>query len=117
MSMFDRFLGHLHDYDESNLRNDRIEEIANDVWEMANRMAEIAEADCNRGLSREEKREDTRLEMKIVDLLQEINPDIRVQFSGDPRGHVVRVLFPLDEDENRPYNTWGGMDHGFGIGD
>jgi hypothetical protein len=34
----------------------------------------------------------------------------RVNTSGDPRGYVLRVMFP-----NYAYNTWSGADQGYGV--
>ncbi len=114
------FRKHLGEYNAKNVDMHRLSEISKIVCRKASRMRMLAEHDCNRGLTEREKQEDERLQDEIRTLLREVNDEIRVRFDGDPRGYVVRVLFPQRRHPNgfmtRPYNTWGGEDYGFGIG-
>jgi hypothetical protein len=39
-----------------------------------------------------------------------------VELSGDPRGYVVKLLAPTEELRRSLWNTWGGAESGFGVG-
>lgn len=74
----------------------------------------LQEKECNEGTL---AGYDADLEKRTADQLKECAETLGVglKLGGDPRGFTVKVLFPLDADGRRPYNTWGGMEEGWGV--
>lgn len=96
------------------LSAERISDIAEGVAKKTKSLQNLAIASCNKGLTTRQRSREKKLMKELLDLLHEVNPDIDVIFGSDPRGSVVKILFPLRNGE-RPYNTWGGMKEGFGV--
>jgi hypothetical protein len=63
---------------------------------------------CNRELSKSEILRDENAQARILATCAEA--EIAVDFSGDPRGYVVKLHFP-----SGAYNTWGGKEAGYGV--
>lgn len=78
-----------------------------EIHKLARHLTRYAEKDCNVGLNDSDKRTVDRLEKRIAELLQACG--LKANFSGDPRGYVVKV-------QGLPGNTWGGDSEGFGVG-
>ncbi len=60
----------------------------------------LAETACNRGLTEREIRKDEAMQMNIIALCAPC--DVQAQFSGDPRGCVVKLQVP-----DSYTNDWG----------
>jgi hypothetical protein len=76
-------------------------------WHAA-RLARLAVDDCNYGLTEKQEREKATSRKLIA---KELKPyGITCNFSGDPRGYVVKCRLPSGK-----YNTWGGKESGWGI--
>jgi hypothetical protein len=83
----------------------------------AKELNRIAERQCSEEMS---EREAARVERREKRLEQIVNAHcaalgVRAEFSGDPRGYVVKLHFGPDPDR-QPGNTWGGSETGWGIG-
>lgn len=119
MSNKSEFLLHLASYNVNLVPERRLSEICDQVYKRAKRLQKIGVAACNRELTAQEERDDDFFPKEISALLHEVNEKIEADFSGDPRGSIVKILFPVQKDERgflyRPWNTWGGMESGWGI--
>lgn len=115
-----RFRKLLSEYDQKGNSVWKLDDIALEAWMLATRIQNLSIEACNRELSIKEMNEEEAAEEKIKYLMGLVNSEIRVTFDGDPRGYVVKVLFPKRDvgggHMERPYNTWGGSESGFGIG-
>jgi hypothetical protein len=58
------------------------------------------------------ERRETKIETTIKNLIEQVH-GLRVEFSGDPRGFCVKLHLA----NGRLYNTWGGSESGYGIGE
>jgi hypothetical protein len=74
---------------------------------MAAKHHAMQEKKCNENYSDADERAEEILEGQIEAL---IPGNIRVLFTGDPRGYTVKLLLPGGE-----YNTWGGKECGWGV--
>jgi hypothetical protein len=91
----------------------RDSEVARDAAEIrraAERLASLAEADCNRGLSAREEAKEGRLREQIAALVAEGYDGMTARFGGDPRGYVVALVCRDGE-----HNSWGGAESGWGV--
>jgi hypothetical protein len=83
---------------------------------LARRYAKIQERWCNEdmsgtpGLEDRVRAREKKLEEKIRAVASEIKGVKGVKFTGDPRGYCVRLHL-----RSGKYNTWGGVDDGYGI--
>lgn len=75
---------------------------------MARSIHRLAEAACNRELTKAEQKRDSRLEKSVSEILAGYG--LVAKFNGDPRGYAVNIHFP-----DGSYNTWGGKEEGWGI--
>ena len=76
----------------------------------AERVAKHAENECNREVSAHEQRRAQAHQEAVSALLAEHFEGVRATFEGDPRGYVVKLHCRGGE-----YNTWGGVESGWGI--
>ena len=81
------------------------------LWTLASKYQKIQENGCNRSLTIDEIKDEGMIENSINKILAEHFTGVTADFSGDPRGYVVKIHFPGNE-----YNTWGGAESGYGIG-
>lgn len=58
------------------------------------------------------EKSEARIEKEIKDIIYVCAGIVSVKFGGDPRGFCVKLML-LDER----YNTWGGKEDGWGIGE
>lgn len=83
---------------------------------LARRYAKIQERWCNEdmsgtpGLEERVKAQESRLKTEILEVAKQIPGVKGVKFTGDPRGYCVRLHL-----RSGKYNTWGGLEDGYGI--
>lgn len=78
----------------------------------ASMIQRVEVAKCNRPLRDYEAGQQERAECEIIGICSRaIRGPVTSDFSGDPRGYVVKLLLPDGE-----YNTMGGPEAGYGIG-
>lgn len=73
----------------------------------------LAIAECNGDLTPRQKARQRTLTAKVQAYARSIGCEATVE--GDPRGWVVKLHWP-DLGQNAPYNTWGGVESGWGVG-
>lgn len=92
-----------------------LERICSLIARHATTHTRLQELSCNRELTPNEIRRETLLEKRITNLVKELSnatgKSYFVKFGGDPRGYTVKLHTP-----DGKYNTWGGVDEGFGVG-
>lgn len=81
-------------------------EFARLILRNASTIQRIAETACNRELSKAESRKDYACQRRIEAACRPWG--IVPNFSGDPRGACVKMIFPSGR-----YNSWGGREDGF----
>jgi hypothetical protein len=86
-------------------------EIVKEIIRLAIRHHSLQEVNCNQGLSSRQEACETNIELKIKSLVNFLNLD--ASFQRDPRGYTVR----LHNKDNTVYNSCGGAEHGYGIGE
>lgn len=74
-------------------------------------LTRLNEARCNREISKREEKEEEFREKRVETHAKLIG--IKARSDGDPRGFSVKLFFTY---EDRIYNTWGGVESGWGIG-
>ena len=79
----------------------------------ARKLATWAERDCNDGLSERDQNCVDRAEKRIA--AQAKAWGLVAVFSRDPRGMVVKFRFIHWQPQDQPYNTFGGIEDGWGI--
>lgn len=77
---------------------------------LAKEYCTLQERRCNGELYKTIDARETSLERRILDIA--VRFDLKVEFSGDPRGFCVKLHAPSKD----VYNTWGGKESGYGIG-
>lgn len=70
----------------------------------------IQEHHCNGTCSPRNETKEANIEKKITGILAKYG--LKARFDGDPRGYTVKILGPC-----KTYNTWGGPEYGYGVGD
>lgn len=92
-----------------------IRKAVNDLTRMAKTHHRYQEARCGSAdFNAADERREEALEARITKLAASVGVQA-VRFTGDPRGCTVKLLLPADENGCRPYNTWGGMESGWGV--
>jgi hypothetical protein len=81
-----------------------------DMVRLAKAYHRIQEHDCNGTKTKRMETMERNLECRIEEIA--VKYGLRVVFEGDPRGYVVKLFSPL----KNVYNTWGGVESGYGIG-
>ncbi len=84
-------------------------EICSLIGRLARTHHRLQEEQCNRSLSERELAIETRIERRIQELVAQLPPTtsgkrVTPKFTGDPRGHTVRIVVP---DDPHGGNTWG----------
>jgi len=79
------------------------------LHQLARQHHSLKERDCNQGLNLRELDTEARIEEEIRKLLKSY--EIKVRFTGDPRGFTVKMYLP----KTKRWNTWGGKEEGYGI--
>jgi hypothetical protein len=77
---------------------------------LARALHRLNETSCNYGLTPRQEKRMQRLEEKIRAILGRTGLALN-HFNGDPRGYALYVDLP-----DGSYNSFGGSDHGYGIG-
>lgn len=70
----------------------------------------LQEHACMGDLSPRQKNRERNIEDKIKLLAGRLR--LAVRFDGDPRGYTVKLF-----NSNGAYNTFGGLEHGYAVGD
>jgi hypothetical protein len=83
---------------------------AREIVYLSKKLTSLMEAECNRKLEAFEYDSISLLEEKITKLLTQVN--LVPKFNNDPRGYSVKIVMP----KSGQYNTWGGVEDGWGIG-
>lgn len=86
-------------------------EVIRDLVRLAKTYNRMQENACNYDQTEAEEKREKSLEKRISHLAKIIQ--LEATFSGDPRGFCVK-LHKLDKSL---YNTWGGPQEGYGIGE
>lgn len=81
-----------------------------DLVRKATSYRKLQELACNQELTPRQQAREKRLEREIAELAAKLNT--KVEFNGDPRGHCVYLKKPGSKTF---YNTWGGLETGYGI--
>lgn len=63
---------------------------------------------CNVGLSSYQEKKDGEVDNQVKDIAEKLHTSILI--GGDPRGYALKILLP-----SGLYNTWGGVENGYGI--
>ena len=63
---------------------------------------------CNVGLTPRQEKNAAHIDNQAQTVGAALHATIRT--NGDPRGYALKILLP-----NGAYNTWGGVEHGWGI--
>lgn len=86
--------------------------------QFSRRYRKFCEEACNRPLSSHEENRKEELRQDIVNLVVSGlgRDDLFAKLDGDPRGFCVRVI-SYKMGDRAPYNTWGGPEDGYGIGE
>lgn len=95
-----------------NLKDDAANDIQHLV-KLAKQHHSLAEHDCNRGLTDAEKETEQSIENTMRELAKKYG--FGIHFDGDPRGFTVKLHAPRGQEP--VWNTWGGAETGYGIGD
>src|SRR5579885_888890 len=88
-------------------------EAAHDATELcssARALHRLNEASCNYGLTPRQEKRMQSLEERIRTVLTRAGLSLN-HFNGDPRGYAVYIDLP-----DGSYNSFGGREHGYGIG-
>ncbi len=84
---------------------------AAELYAIAQRMHRRNVCQCNHGLTPRQEHADARDVARTKTLVGSIGLDPAiVLFNGDPRGYAVKFRLPTGV-----YNSWGGVEHGWGI--
>ncbi len=78
----------------------------------AKALSRYAVLDCNGDLTEVQQLKDRNVQGRVEDICKAYV--VLVDFGCDPRGYVVKLHFTYGKD--KPYNTWGGAESGWGIG-
>lgn len=92
--------------DDCNPRHDEIS-----LKRLAREHNLFAEIECNQSLTVLQKERVIEIENEIRKILSRYD-SIKVHFDYDPRGFTVKI-----HTKDKDYNTWGGAETGFGIGE
>jgi len=85
-------------------------ETARELWRIANSLNHLNEVDANYGLSSRQVMRERNLQRRAAELADDLG--FVVMHNGDPRGYALQFVLPSGR-----HNTWGGPEHGYGIGD
>lgn len=77
----------------------------------ARRYNKLQEDHCNYGLTPEQEQTEAKIEKRVEIIAARYG--LKVEFTGDPRGYCTKLHAP---DES-VFNTWGGRETGYGIGE
>ncbi len=66
---------------------------------------------CNGTYTPRMESRERNIEKRVTEIAQSIG--LKATFDGDPRGYTVKLHAP----KGNFYNTWGGAETGYGIGD
>lgn len=81
--------------------------LAQELLKMGPRSARLAEIECTRNLTEYEKKNDSEMDFKVVEIGKELG--LKAYRQGDPRGQTIRVVV------GRQYTTnWDGETVGCG---
>jgi hypothetical protein len=83
---------------------------AAELCSLARALHRLNEAYCNYGLTRRQENRVRSLEDKVRTVLGPTGLTLN-HFNGDPRGYALYIDLP-----DRSYNSFGGREHGYGIG-
>lgn len=79
---------------------------------LAKEYQRIQEKHCNGVSTEKHERREAKIEKIITNLIAQLH-GLRVEFGGDPRGYTVKLHLA----NGKLYNTWGGSESGYGIGE
>lgn len=83
---------------------------ATELFSLARALHRLNEVSCNCGLTPRQEKRMQNLEEKVRTVLGRAGLALS-HFNGDPRGYAVYVDLP-----DGSYNSFGGREHGYGIG-
>ena len=63
---------------------------------------------CNVGLTPGQEANAEKVDTQVKDVAEKLGTTILI--GGDPRGYALKIILP-----SKDYNTWGGVDYGWGI--
>lgn len=85
------------------------------IFRLARRANRYNTAACNRELSPREaklaEKTDAEFEALVAEIAKREGLAVGVKCKGDPRGYPFKIRVEPD----RPYNTWGGAEDGWGV--
>ena len=75
----------------------------------------LAEIECSVELTERGQRQLEAKQERLIATAKKRAEQLRAELvtSGDPRGAILRLLWPLNEAGERPYNSWGGKENGY----
>ena len=85
-------------------------EDAAELCRLADSLNRLNETACNSGLSTQQETRQQKLQERVKAVLEIAGLPLN-HFEGDPRGFAVYIDLP-----DGHYNSFGGREHGYGIG-
>lgn len=94
----------------SDLNTYQVADVAAKLMRYGRTSSRLAVAECNRGMTDAERKQDERNDKRIKELVATFGKGFGVVLGGDPRGYTVKLLVP-----SGAHNTMGGKEGGWGV--
>lgn len=99
------------EYQIPNLYDHESIEALDELISLARAHHNLAEHECNGDLTKRQEKRCQAIEARVLKLSALFS--LKADFSGDPRGYTVKLHAPT----GTMYNTFGGQESGYGIGE